>query len=175
MASTAPTWSGWPGEGAPLRGSGINNKWSISGRFVDTEMERPRWRFTLNYHLVPNATFVCGDNVQTGIRQREVWGNSKLLRNHSCTRERTTRTSVQNMAVAQTWRLLSVFSRGHQMDRQRGKLAWSWRRDMYWSHTDKETYLHWLKMSGFDVIWDRFIPDGLGGHVLFFAKKNENR
>ena len=55
--STAPTWSGWPGEGAPLRGSGINNKWSISGRFVDTEMERPRWRFTLNYRIHQKLQF----------------------------------------------------------------------------------------------------------------------
>ena len=46
--STAPTWSAWPGEGAPLRGSGINSKWAVSGRFVDTELERPRWRFTVN-------------------------------------------------------------------------------------------------------------------------------
>ena len=45
------------GEGAPLRGSCINNKWSISGRFVDTEMERPRWRFTLNYRIHQKLQF----------------------------------------------------------------------------------------------------------------------
>ena len=56
-ASTAPTWSAWPGEGAPLRGSGINNKWSVSGRFVDTEKERPRWRFTLNCRIHQKLQF----------------------------------------------------------------------------------------------------------------------
>jgi len=50
--STAPTWSAWPGEGAPLRGSGIQTTWAASWRYVDTELERPRWRMTLNYQLL---------------------------------------------------------------------------------------------------------------------------
>ncbi|MBN1303882.1 MAG: class I SAM-dependent methyltransferase [Anaerolineales bacterium] len=43
---------------------------------------------------------------------------------------------------------------------------------MYWSHADRATYLDWLRKTGFDILWDRFIPEGDGGHTLIFAKKN---
>lgn len=52
--AVAPTWSGWPGEGAPLKGSGVHTSWVFSGRYVDTDLERPRWRFTVNYRLHRN-------------------------------------------------------------------------------------------------------------------------
>jgi SAM-dependent methyltransferase len=42
---------------------------------------------------------------------------------------------------------------------------------MYWSHTDRDTYLAWLKDAGFEVLWTRFIPEGDGGHTLLLAKR----
>ena len=44
-------------------------------------------------------------------------------------------------------------------------------RDMFWSHTDRDTYLQWITEAGFHLVWDRFIPEGEGGHTLIFAKK----
>ncbi|TMD41850.1 MAG: class I SAM-dependent methyltransferase [Chloroflexi bacterium] len=41
---------------------------------------------------------------------------------------------------------------------------------MYWSHTERQTYLRWLEESGFKVLWDRFIPEGTGGHTLVLAR-----
>ncbi|GAB3170092.1 class I SAM-dependent methyltransferase [Telluribacter humicola] len=41
---------------------------------------------------------------------------------------------------------------------------------MYWSHTDRSTYLSWLTDTGFTVLWDRFIPEGKGGHTLILAR-----
>ena len=43
--------------------------------------------------------------------------------------------------------------------------------DMYWSQVDRATYIQWLEASGFVVLWDRFIPEGDGGHTLLFSKK----
>lgn len=43
--------------------------------------------------------------------------------------------------------------------------------DMYWSHADRDTYLHWLVEEGLMVYWDRFVPEGDGGHTLFLARK----
>ncbi|HXN02987.1 MAG TPA: class I SAM-dependent methyltransferase, partial [Candidatus Dormibacteraeota bacterium] len=34
---------------------------------------------------------------------------------------------------------------------------------MYWSHSDRETYLAWLSEAGFEVLWTRFIPEGDSG------------
>ena len=42
---------------------------------------------------------------------------------------------------------------------------------MFWDHADRDTYLHWLGEEGLDVAWDRFIPEGDGGHVLVLARK----
>lgn len=44
---------------------------------------------------------------------------------------------------------------------------------MYWSHTDTETYCKWLAQTGFHLCWDRFIPEGDGGHTLLLAQKPE--
>lgn len=31
----------------------METQWNFSGRYVDTGLERPRWRFTANYRLLP--------------------------------------------------------------------------------------------------------------------------
>jgi SAM-dependent methyltransferase len=41
---------------------------------------------------------------------------------------------------------------------------------MYWSHADRATYIAWLKETGFEVQWTRFIPEGTGGHTLVLAR-----
>jgi SAM-dependent methyltransferase len=40
---------------------------------------------------------------------------------------------------------------------------------MYWSHADRDTYVRWLADSGFAIEWERFVPEGDGGHVLVLA------
>jgi hypothetical protein len=44
---------------------------------------------------------------------------------------------------------------------------------MFWDHAGRDTYLRWLRDDGLEVIWDRFIPEGDGGHVLVLARKPE--
>ncbi|HEU4370726.1 MAG TPA: class I SAM-dependent methyltransferase [Methylomirabilota bacterium] len=41
---------------------------------------------------------------------------------------------------------------------------------MYWSHADAQTYRRWLGEAGFEVHVDEFVPEGDGGHHLFYAK-----
>ena len=41
---------------------------------------------------------------------------------------------------------------------------------MYWSHADAETYRDWLDQAGFQRCWDRFVPEGDGGHTLVLAR-----
>ena len=43
--------------------------------------------------------------------------------------------------------------------------------DMYWSHADRQTYLGWFAEQGMAVEWERFIPEGEGGHPLFLLRK----
>ncbi|MBT7617431.1 MAG: class I SAM-dependent methyltransferase [Calditrichaeota bacterium] len=43
---------------------------------------------------------------------------------------------------------------------------------MYWSHSDRDTYRKWLTELRFELIWDRYIPEGDHGHPLFLGRKN---
>ena len=42
--------------------------------------------------------------------------------------------------------------------------------DMFWSHADPATYRRWLTAAGLEVVEQRFIPEGDGGHELFLAR-----
>ena len=42
---------------------------------------------------------------------------------------------------------------------------------MFWDHADAATYLTWLRDDGFEVLWDRFIPEGDAGHTLVLARR----
>jgi SAM-dependent methyltransferase len=42
---------------------------------------------------------------------------------------------------------------------------------MFWDHADTDTYLQWLREDGFEVIWNRFVPEGGAGHTLVLAKR----
>ena len=60
----------------------METKWNISGRFVDTGLERPRWRFTANYRLLPRLQI----GVEFNATAREVGPLATLyllLENHT--------------------------------------------------------------------------------------------
>ena len=42
--------------------------------------------------------------------------------------------------------------------------------DMFWDHADTATYLRWLPEARLMPIWDRYIPEGGGGHTLILAR-----
>jgi SAM-dependent methyltransferase len=41
---------------------------------------------------------------------------------------------------------------------------------MFWDHADAATYLRWLEAAQLTPIWDRYIPEGDGGHTLVLAQ-----
>jgi ubiquinone/menaquinone biosynthesis C-methylase UbiE len=60
-----------------------------------------------------------------------------------------------------------------------GRDAWTGSEDkwlggeaaMWWSHADVATYRGWLELSGLVVKREEFVPEGAGGHALFWASK----
>ena len=42
---------------------------------------------------------------------------------------------------------------------------------MYWSHAGRDTYEGWLKDAGFEILAERFLPEGKTGHAIFMARK----
>ncbi len=42
---------------------------------------------------------------------------------------------------------------------------------MYWTHPDAATYRRWIAEAGLTIDGDEFVPEGGGGHQLFWAYK----
>jgi len=42
--------------------------------------------------------------------------------------------------------------------------------EMFWDHAGTGSYLDWLEEAGFTPLWDRFVPEGDGGHSLILAR-----
>jgi 2-polyprenyl-3-methyl-5-hydroxy-6-metoxy-1,4-benzoquinol methylase len=42
---------------------------------------------------------------------------------------------------------------------------------MWWSHADTDTYRAWLEQAGLQVTAQGFVPEGDGGHALFWARR----
>lgn len=42
---------------------------------------------------------------------------------------------------------------------------------MWWSHADAATYRSWLRQAGLTITAEEFIPEGAGGHALFWAQR----
>lgn len=42
---------------------------------------------------------------------------------------------------------------------------------MYWSHADAATYRQWLTEAGLEVLEEQFVPEGDGGHTLFWCHR----
>ncbi len=45
---------------------------------------------------------------------------------------------------------------------------------MWWSHPGAQTYREWLGEAGFDVEREEFVPEGDGGHALFWASRRRS-
>ena len=41
---------------------------------------------------------------------------------------------------------------------------------MFWDHGDRASYLTWLAEAGLTPLWDRYVPEGSGGHTLVLAR-----
>jgi SAM-dependent methyltransferase len=42
--------------------------------------------------------------------------------------------------------------------------------DMFWDHAATATYLNWLHAARLTPVWNRYIPEGNGGHTLVLAE-----
>jgi SAM-dependent methyltransferase len=45
---------------------------------------------------------------------------------------------------------------------------------MWWSHADVATYRRWITTAGLSVEREEFVPEGDGGHALFWTRRPQN-
>ncbi len=46
---------------------------------------------------------------------------------------------------------------------------------MWWSHADVATYRSWISQASLSIEREEFVPEGDGGHALFWARRPERR
>jgi len=46
---------------------------------------------------------------------------------------------------------------------------------MWWSHADVATYRDWISKAGLSIEREEFVPEGNGGHALFWAWRPERQ
>jgi hypothetical protein len=42
---------------------------------------------------------------------------------------------------------------------------------MWWSHADAGPYRSWISQAGLEITGQQFVPEGDGGHALFWARQ----
>jgi SAM-dependent methyltransferase len=43
---------------------------------------------------------------------------------------------------------------------------------MFWSHADEQSSRFWLKDTGFEELWQEFVPEGTSGHRVVLAQRS---
>jgi 2-polyprenyl-3-methyl-5-hydroxy-6-metoxy-1,4-benzoquinol methylase len=77
-------------------------------------------------------------------------------------------------------RIAGWLRRGGWLLATTGHRAWTGAEDgwlggtvpMWWSHADAATYREWLRTAGLRVADEDFVPEGDGGHALFWARRS---
>ena len=152
-------------------GCGVPTTELLSRRFNVTGVDISEVQIERARKLVPNAAFLCGDMCEMEFPPGEFHAITCLY-------------AIIHVPLAEQQELLSKMWKwlrpnGYLM-LSTGHTAWTGEEsnwlgvdggDMYWSHTDRDTYLHWLEDAGFRICWDRFIPEENSGHTLILSRK----
>ena len=155
------------GNGIPIAKYLSDLGYAVTGVDIsETQIERAR-------SLVPRATFLCQDVTTLTFKNESFSAVTAFY-------------SIIHIPVAHHKQIFAnIFNwlqPGGYFISTLGADAWTgWEKDwlgvkgaeMYWSHADRDTNFKWLKEIGFEVIEERFIPEGDSRHQLFIARKLE--
>jgi cyclopropane fatty-acyl-phospholipid synthase-like methyltransferase len=117
--------------------------------------------------LVPDATFVCHDIVDFVLEPESVHAVVSLYALIHVPLEDQRDLFPRILAALRPGGLFLVIV-GHG--------RWTGIEDylgapMFWDHADAATYRTWLRDDGFELLWDRFVPEGDAGHTLVLARR----
>lgn len=147
------------GNGIPVS-QVLSERFDVTGVDIsDVQVERAR-------RLAPRATFHRADMTQIHFPPGTFAAVVSLF-------------ALIHVPVAQQPRLIKRISSWLRPDGRLlatvGHMAWTGTEDnwhgarMYWSQADAATYAQWLDDAGFDIVSQRFIPEGDTGHELIVA------
>lgn len=146
----------------------LSEKFQVTGvDLSDTMIRRAR-------RLVPKGTFIRGDMTEVNLPEREYAAIIALysIIHVPLTAQRKLFGRIHGW-LSPRGRFLAVLGHAACEGWERGWLGSDV--PMYWIHADAGTYRGWLSSAGFDVIEQRFVPEGGGGHELFLARARSER
>lgn len=163
-----------PGGGRALDlgcGVGVPVAKLLAERFTVTGIDISPVQIESARQAVPEADFICGDMCSMEFAE----GSFDLITSFYAIIH--VPLDEQPSLLRNVWRWLR--SGGYAM-LSTGNRAWTGTEDdwlgvegatLYWSHEGKEYYQNIFDSLGFETIWERFVPEGDGGHALFLLRK----
>lgn len=154
------------GCGVPTSQSLATQGYAVTGVDIsEVQIQRAR-------QLVPNATFLRADATQLDFHEASFDAVVCLytLIHIPLDEQRQLLSRIAGWLQAGGWLLATT-----------GAVAWEGTEDnwlnggatMWWSHSDAATYRHWITQAGLDIEFEEFVPEGSGGHQLFWAQKRQ--
>jgi len=156
-------------------GCGLPTTKLLAQRFKVTGVDISPVQIRRARRLVPEASFICGDMCELDFDKQGFEAAVSLYAIIHVPVEE------QPGLFSKVWQWLKP---GGLFLLTAGHTEWTGQEEnwlgvrgctMYWSHADRETYLQWLKTIGFGVLWDRFVPEGEGGHSLILVRRDGGR
>lgn len=154
-------------------GCGVPVARRLAGRYAVIGVDLSSVQIERARELVPRATFVCGDMAALQFPDGSFGAITCLFALfHLPLREQPALLMDIGRWLRPGGVLLATVASGHE--------AWTgvendWLGvaggDMWWSHTDTETYREWFADAGLQVELERFVPEGVGGHAFILARR----
>lgn len=141
----------------------LSRKFHVTGVDLSDVMIRRARRF------VPRATFLRADMTEVRFNEGEFTAVVSLyaIIHVPLAEQRPLFRRVRSWLRPGGW-FLAVLGHGSVEGWERGWLGSDV--PMYWSHTDARTYRRWLTSAGFEIVGQKFVPEGDGGHELFLTR-----
>lgn len=152
-------------------GCGVPVTKMLSERFQVTGVDISPVQIQRARELAPKATFVCDDMCNLEFKQGQFDAIVSLYAIiHVPLKEQSPLLKTISRWLKPNGHFLLCAGSRHWTGEEADWLGVAGGR-MYWSHADRDTYIKWLKEAGFRIVWDRFVPEGKGGHTLVLARK----
>jgi ubiquinone/menaquinone biosynthesis C-methylase UbiE len=150
-------------------GAGVPLTHFLSQRFMVTGVDLSAQQLVRARQRVPRATFLQQDMLALDVQARSFDAVTSFYSIIHVPRDRHGLALANMRRALKPGGLLLIMTGNEDLA---GDIDDFYGAEMYWSHFDRETSLETIRNAGFEVIWEKIIPDRpSGAHLLVLAQE----